>query len=239
MSAPGAGTLPQKAAFSVLEAEALVVGPRDPVAPRVGPVNLRLGAGEVLCLRGPSGAGKSTLLAALALLQRPRTGALRLWGEEVGGASDAVRARLRRRRLGIVQQGGNLVPALHVAGTVTLQARLAGDVIDGARLQLALAALELTALAKRPAHALIGGEAARVAVARVLYQAPALVVADEPTAALDPARVEAVAAALSQLRAAGSCVVVATHDAELARRLLQDSSGRGTELALAAATEAA
>lgn len=219
LAAPDPHAAPAKAAQSnaALVADRLVVG--GPGAAAVGPVSLRLAAGAGLCLCGPSGAGKSTLLRVLALTERPRAGTLTLWGEEAGSAADTTRARLRRQRLATAHQQGNLVSALDVAANVTLQATLAGQTCDEDRLRRALAAVELEALAARPAHVLSVGEAARAAVARLLYQAPGLALADEPTAALDPHRAALVATALQGLREAGSCLVVATHDPALVERL--------------------
>ena len=182
----------------------------------------RLEGGAQLAITGASGCGKSTLLQAIAGLHPLSGGSLEVCGLALSSASPAARARLRAQKVGLVMQGLNLLPALSAIENVALGAIYSG--IDPAEvLRRARGLLDAVGLADRardrPA-ALSLGEQQRVAVARALVHGPALVLADEPTASLDPAG----AAALISLLAAfcaerGAGLLLVTHDPTLAARL--------------------
>jgi len=195
-------------------------------------VSLRVEAGELVLLQGPSGSGKTTLLAVAAGLLGADAGEVVLDGHALGREGVAGRRRLRARRVGFVFQRSNLLPRLTALENVALQAALAG--IPPAEAQRrALAVLEqlgLAGLAARQPESLSGGEEQRVAVARALVHAPALVLADEPTASLDGASGRAVVDRLLwSARELGAAVLVATHDPRLepcATRRVRIADGR-------------
>ena len=183
----------------------------------------RLAPGEALAIGGPSGSGKSTFLDLLALLRRPTTlSAFRLAGHDAGAlwlsSARAARTRLRAATLGYVLQTGGLLPYLDVEENLRLPQRLLGRG-DPAWVTHLLEALGLTALRRRLPAALSIGERQRVAVARAIAHRPALVLADEPTASLDPAHGERVLTLLVSLcRQAGAGLIVVTHDTTIADR---------------------
>jgi tungstate transport system ATP-binding protein len=178
--------------------------------------SLRIEAGELLCLVGPTGAGKSTLLRLLAGLERPATGRLRFgdWSLDRGELPLET-----RRRIGLVFQR-----PLPLAGTVRANVeyglRLRGLRRETARVQAALAQLGLAALAPRDARTLSGGETQLMALARALVLEPEVLLLDEPTAHLDPARVALVEGAVRDFRGRRAATVVwATHQLFQARRV--------------------
>lgn len=204
----------------------------DDGPPALDDVTLTVRAGEAVAVLGPSGSGKSTLLNLIAGLDRPDTGIVTVAGERVDGLGEAASARYRRARIGMVFQFFNLLDDLTVADNVVLPAQLAGM----ARGEAAKRAAELFDQLGVARHAnaypgrLSGGERQRVAVARALMNRPALLLADEPTGALDTASGEDVSALLTELNADGQTLVVVTHDLALARsctrRTIQLVDGR-------------
>ena len=181
-------------------------------------VSLDVGRGEWVAVMGPSGCGKSTMLHLLGGLDLPDAGTVRLDGEEITALDVAGRAVLRRRRIGYVFQQYNLVPHLDVAANVELPQRLAGLGRRDAR-QRALAFLEVLGLAHRvhdlPGR-LSGGEQQRVAIARAVANAPDLLLADEPTGALDSAAAAVVIDLLRARHDEGQTIVMVTHDPDVA-----------------------
>ncbi|MGF7237274.1 MAG: ABC transporter ATP-binding protein [Frankia sp.] len=176
--------------------------------------SLRVGSGEWVAVVGPSGCGKSTLLHLLGGLDRPDSGSVRLGSDEVTTLRPAARAVLRRGRVGFVFQAYNLVPHLDVAANVELPLRVAGAGRRAARARAAevLEALDLLDLrAARPA-ALSGGQQQRVAVARALAGRPDLLLADEPTGALDSSAARLVVDLLRAQNTQGQSIVMVTHD---------------------------
>ena len=190
-------------------------------------VSLTIEAGEFVCVTGPSGSGKSTLLHILGCLDRPTEGAYRVAGEDIGGLDPDGLARLRRTAFGFVFQASHLLPGRSARANVRLAAQYAGVAPAEAdrRADELLASLGVQDRADHRAEDLSGGEQQRVAIARALMNNPRVVLADEPTGALDSAQGEAVLAALRALTAEGRTVVMATHD-----RAIADAAPRRIEL---------
>ncbi|MFD7132138.1 ABC transporter ATP-binding protein [Streptomyces sp. NPDC059894] len=186
--------------------------------PALAGVTLSVSAGEALAVVGPSGSGKSTLLNLIAGLDRPSTGSVTVDGLRVDAMSETASARYRRTRIGMVFQFFHLLEDLTVTDNVLLPAQLAGFKRAEARARAA----ELLEYLGVERHAgafpgrLSGGERQRVAVARALMHRPALLLADEPTGALDTASGADVRELLITLNAGGQTVVLVTHDLGLA-----------------------
>lgn len=181
-------------------------------------VDLDVAAGEWVAVMGPSGCGKSTLLHLVGGLDVPDAGEVTVAGEAVTGRSEAHRAVLRRRLIGYVFQAYNLVPDLSVAENVELPAQLAGASRRTARARAAelLDELGLGGLAPSSPAELSGGEQQRVALARALVNRPPLLLADEPTGALDTESAATVLAMLKRSHAEGQAIVLVTHDHRVA-----------------------
>ncbi|CAL9442122.1 putative ABC transporter ATP-binding protein YknY [Streptomyces sp. enrichment culture] len=191
----------------------------DNGAPALREVSLTVRVGEAVAVLGPSGSGKSTLLNLIAGLDRPDTGTVTVGGVRVDRLSEAGAARYRRHSLGMVFQFFQLLDDLTVIENVVLPARLAGAGRGVARRRAAELLEELGIARYAGAHPgrLSGGQRQRVAVARALMNRPPLLIADEPTGALDSAAGEDVARLLTELHAHGRTLVVVTHDLGLAR----------------------
>jgi putative ABC transport system ATP-binding protein len=190
----------------------------DEGPPALGPLRLTVSRGESLAVLGPSGSGKSTLLNLIAGLDRPSAGQVIVDGVRVDGLGEAAAARYRRARIGMVFQFFNLIDDLTVLDNVLLPAQLAGlgRAEARARAEELLASLGVDAYARRYPGRLSGGERQRVAVARALVNRPALLLADEPTGALDTASREEIRELIADLHAEGQSIVLVTHDEELA-----------------------
>ena len=178
-------------------------------------VSLKLAPGEFLSLVGPSGSGKSSLLAVAATLVRPTAGLVMIGGTDAGGLPDADRTSLRRDRIGIIFQQPNLLPSLTALEQLVIRDHLRGKPAKEAA-QRAAALLDLVGLApaarKRP-HQLSGGQRQRVNIARALMGDPAVLLVDEPTAALDHDRSEAIVRLLRRVTDEfGVATVMVTHD---------------------------
>ncbi|MEU3254133.1 ABC transporter ATP-binding protein [Streptomyces sp. NPDC006997] len=186
--------------------------------PALGPLDLTVAQGEALAVTGPSGSGKSTLLNLVAGLDKPTEGAVTVAGERVDQLSEHALARFRRERIGMVFQFFNLLDDLTVTDNIQLPAQLTGTT----RRKTAARAGELMELLGITRHAraypgrLSGGERQRVAVARALVNRPALLLADEPTGALDTASGHDVRELLVDLHRGGQTLVLVTHDLALA-----------------------
>lgn len=185
-------------------------------------VALSVGSGELVSIVGPSGSGKSTLGALIAGIDRPTSGSLVVDGTRIDQLSNDRLARWRGRTVGIVFQDFHLLPTLTAAENVELALKLADRTISRAdrrdRSQQALASVGLNAKLKRLPSQLSGGEQQRVAIARAVVARPRLIVADEPTGSLDQASGLAVFDLLGGFAAAGTTVILITHDHDLAQR---------------------
>lgn len=195
-------------------------------------MSLKISAGEAVAVMGPSGCGKSTLLNMVAGLDRPTSGLVRVAGQDLGQLNETGLALFRRRHVGMVFQFFNLIDDLPALDNVALAAQLTGTSARHAR-RRALELLDELGVAGRkdvyPA-ALSGGERQRVAVARALMNRPALLLADEPTGALDSRSGEQVMDLLIDLNQIGQTLLIVTHDPALATRcasrLVEVADGR-------------
>jgi len=188
--------------------------------PAVAHVSLEIRPGESVALMGPSGSGKSTLLNLIAGLDRATSGTVSVGGQEIGKLSETGAARFRRRQVGIIFQFFNLLDDMTVADNVLLPAQLAGMRAGRARARLD----ELLDALRIPQHKnayparLSGGERQRVAIARALVNRPPLLLADEPTGALDSATGDQIGELLLDLNSSGQTLILVTHDPALAAR---------------------
>ncbi|WP_042405857.1 ABC transporter ATP-binding protein [Streptacidiphilus carbonis] len=203
---------------NVIELEGVVKRYDSAGVPALGPVTLTVAEGEAVAVTGPSGSGKSTLLNLVAGLDRPSEGRVSVGGLQIDGLGEKALARFRRERIGMVFQFFNLLDDLNVLDNILLPAQLAGS----PRGKAADRAAELMGVLGIAKHAgaypgrLSGGERQRVAVARALINRPALLLADEPTGALDTASGHEVRQLLVDLHRSGQTVVLVTHDLALA-----------------------
>jgi putative ABC transport system ATP-binding protein len=205
---------------------------RADAAAAVADVSAAIAEGEAVAIMGPSGSGKSTLLNLIAGLDRPTSGTVRVAGERVGTLSETGAARFRRRHIGMIFQFFNLLEDMTVADNVLLPAQLGGQPRARARAGARglLDRLEIGRYADTYPARLSGGERQRVAIARALVNEPPLLLADEPTGALDTANGEAIGALLLELNSAGQTLILVTHNPDLAeryaRRVIQIVDGR-------------
>jgi putative ABC transport system ATP-binding protein len=183
-------------------------------------VSLDVAAGESVAIMGPSGSGKSTLLNLIAGLDRPTTGTVTIAGQRIDSLSETGLAKYRRQRVGMIFQFFNLLDDLTVADNVLLPAQLAGLSRAGARRRADELLERLKISDHRQAYParLSGGERQRVAIARALVNSPELLLADEPTGALDTATGEEIGRLLLELNHAGQSMIIVTHNPDLARR---------------------
>jgi putative ABC transport system ATP-binding protein len=183
-------------------------------------VSLQIARGDAVAIMGPSGSGKSTLLNLIAGLDRPTSGTVTVAGERVDKLSETGLAKFRRSKIGMVFQFFNLLDDLTVLDNVLLPAQLAGTPQNKARNR----AGELLKMLRIDQHRnayparLSGGERQRVAIARALINSPELLLADEPTGALDTSTGKEIGELLVSLNRTGQTIVLVTHNPDLAAR---------------------
>lgn len=193
-------------------------------------VSLAIYAADHLAIVGPSGSGKSTMLGLLGVLDRPTDGTVEVAGIDTGSLDDAARSRLRGDSIGFVFQQFHLIPHLDALGNVAT-ALLFRGLSTRERRDRAMTALEAVGLAPRADHRpvqLSGGEQQRVAIARAIVTEPLLVLADEPTGALDSRNAEMVMEIFAGLSTPERAVVLVTHDrgvADTANRVVSMHDG--------------
>jgi putative ABC transport system ATP-binding protein len=194
-------------------------------------VSFEIMPGEFVAIMGPSGSGKSTLMNIIGALDTPTSGVMQIDGAEVGRMSADQLAELRNRVIGFVFQQFNLLRRTSALDNVKLPLLYARDrSVD--RNRAALASLELVGLSDRLDHQpsqLSGGQQQRVAIARALVNCPRLILADEPTGALDTQTSAEIMALFTRLNAAGQTIIIVTHEPEVsayAKRLLRMRDGR-------------
>jgi len=206
---------------------------RNVCVPALRGADLAIGKGEFISIIGPSGSGKSTLLNLIGLLDSPSGGTLLLDGQDVSLLGDGRRTAMRAEKIGFVFQTFNLLPALTALENVEFAMRGVNGkqrMAKSERMVQAREKLERVGLGQRLRHLpseLSGGERQRVAVARALANHPKLILADEPTGNLDSAATESIIALLHEIHAAGTTVVMVTHNPETTRgtRILNMKDG--------------
>lgn len=195
-------------------------------------VSLEIGRGELIAVVGPSGSGKSTMLNIIGTLDRASTGKVEVGGVDVATLKDSELSALRARRIGFVFQHFHLSPGVSALDNVADGLLYTGVTLRDRR-ERAAAALQQVGLGHRldhRPHQMSGGEKQRTAIARALVRHPLLLLADEPTGALDSASGEAVVQLLLGLHGEGTAVVVITHDRDLAARFDRQASMRDGRL---------
>ena len=194
-----------------------VYGTGDTAVRALDDVSFTVEAGEFVAIIGSSGSGKSTLLHLIGGVDRPTSGTVRLAGEDVFARSDDQLAIFRRREVGLVYQFYNLIPVLDVVENMTLPVLMDGRAVNGQRLQMLLRALGLTGRERYLPNQLSGGQPQRVAIGRALMNAPAVVLADEPTGNLDSRNSAEIMQLLrSSNRDLNQTLIVITHDEDIA-----------------------
>ncbi|MEH7076647.1 ABC transporter ATP-binding protein [Neobacillus drentensis] len=183
-------------------------------------VSLEIQKGEFLAIIGPSGSGKSTLMNMLGCLDRPNKGTYHLDGRDTGQMDDNSLATIRNRKIGFIFQNFNLLNKLSALENVELPLLYAG-VPTRERRERALAGLDQVGLKDRAGHLptqLSGGQQQRVAIARALIGQPAILLADEPTGALDSKTSKEILLLMKELNELGHTIILITHDLEIAKQ---------------------
>ena len=193
-------------------------------------VSFSVEKGQFVAIIGPSGSGKSTLLHILGGVDRPTSGKVWLEGQDVFAQNEEQLAIFRRRQVGLIYQFYNLIPVLDVTENITLPVLLDGRKVNGERLQKLLETLNLTDRAHHLPNQLSGGQQQRVSIGRALMNAPAGVLADEPTGNLDSKNSQEIVELLKKSnREYGQTLIVITHDESIALqadRILAIEDGR-------------
>ena len=201
-------------------------------------VSFKAHSGELSLVLGPSGSGKSTFLTIAGGLQRPTSGQVLIDGQDISRFSEKQREEIRLNQIGFVLQSYNLLSYLSVADQFALVDRVHKGNLSPDRLEKLLQELGIDQLVNKFPDELSGGQNQRVAIARALYTDPAIILADEPTAALDSERVKVVGRLMKEMaKQYDKAVVVVTHDLRLkdfADRIYQIMDGKMTEQPLSA-----
>ena len=180
-------------------------------------VSFSVEKGEFLAIIGPSGSGKSTLLHILGGVDRPTSGHVWMDGQDVYAQNEEQLAVFRRRQVGLIYQFYNLIPVLNVVENMTLPVLMDGRKVNEARVQELLSVLSLTERRNHLPNQLSGGQQQRVSIGRALMNAPAVVLADEPTGNLDSKNSQEIVELLKMSnRKYGQTLVVITHDESIA-----------------------
>jgi putative ABC transport system ATP-binding protein len=183
-------------------------------------LSFTIDSGSSVAITGPSGGGKSTLLGVIGGLARPTSGTVRIGDSEISELSERARSDFRRSHIGFVYQADNLLPFLTLLENVGLQLAINGKASGTGRSLAVLANLGLAGLAYRLPDHLSGGQRQRAAVARAIVHQPEIILADEPTGALDAANaVGVIDLLLGMQREIGATLMMVTHDREAAGRL--------------------
>jgi putative ABC transport system ATP-binding protein len=217
MGAPAerGGTVPEPAMI-VLEAVSKIYRTGNIEVRALDHVDLQIHQGEMIAIMGHSGSGKSTMMNILGCLDAPTEGNYLLDGVDVVSLNDKQLARIRNRKIGFVFQSFNLIPRTTAARNVELPLVYAGI---GGRRPRAIAALEQVGLGNRATHLpneLSGGQQQRVAIARALVTDPSMILADEPTGALDSTSTQDIMKLLVELNDGGRTIVIITHEDDVA-----------------------
>ena len=180
-------------------------------------VSFSVEKGQFVAIIGPSGSGKSTLLHILGGVDRPTSGKVWLEGQDVFAQNEEQLAIFRRRQVGLIYQFYNLIPVLDVTENITLPVLLDGRKVNGERLEKLLETLNLTDRAHHLPNQLSGGQQQRVSIGRALMNAPAVVLADEPTGNLGSKNSQEIVELLKKSnREYGQTLIVITHDESIA-----------------------
>ena len=236
--------------MSILSVEHLtkVYGTGTQAVRALDDVSLALEAGEFVAIIGSSGSGKSTLMHLMGGVDRPTSGTVRLGGDDIYAHNDEQLAVFRRREVGLIYQFYNLIPVLDVQENMTLPVQLDGRKVNQQRLDMLLDSLRLRGREHHLPNQLSGGQQQRVAIGRALMNAPAIVLADEPTGNLDSKNSAEIMALLrASNRQLGQTLVVITHDENIALtadrviaiedgRIVSDERRGGRRFASVAAT---
>lgn len=195
-------------------------------------VSVKIEEGELVSIMGPSGSGKSTLMHLLGAMTHATSGKVLIEGQDIASMNDAERTNVRRKKIGFVFQKFNLLPALTARQNIDVARKIHGEGRDGADAHLAdiLRLLKIDDKLDRRPSELSGGEQQRVAIARAVANRPAIVLADEPTGALDTKNSEIVLEMFQELnRRLNQTILLVTHNPELAsytKRLIEMRDGR-------------
>ena len=193
-------------------------GTGENIVHAVNDISFSVEKGEFLAIIGPSGSGKSTLLHILGGVDRPTSGSVWVNGQDVYAQDEEQLAIFRRRQVGLIYQFYNLIPVLNVVENITLPVLMDGRKVNEARLNELLSALGLNSRKKSLPNQLSGGQQQRVSIGRALINAPAVVLADEPTGSLDEENAQIVMKTLHQLHEQGNSIVLVTHDQKIAKQ---------------------
>lgn len=192
-------------------------------------VSFSVEQGEFVAIIGPSGSGKSTLLHILGAVDVPTSGKVIMGGKDVFAQNEEALAIFRRRQVGLIYQFYNLIPVLNVTENITLPVLLDGRKVNEQRLQEMISLLGLDGREKHLPNQLSGGQQQRVSIARALVRNPPVILADEPTGALDSHTGREVLGMLQDLHGQGHTVVLITHDNSIAvqaDRIIRLEDGR-------------
>ena len=181
-------------------------------------VSFSVEKGAFVAVIGPSGSGKSTLLHILGGVDRPTGGKVLMDGKDVYAQDEEQLAIFRRRQVGLIYQFYNLIPVLNVTENITLPVLMDGQKVNQNRLAELMTTLKLTGRENHLPNQLSGGQQQRVSIGRALMNAPAVVLADEPTGNLDPERSLELMSLLVKINELGTTVVVVTHEKDLVDR---------------------